>query len=328
MSNQIRIGVVGYGNLGRSVEHAVAQNDDMTLVGIFTRRDPASITTVDPAVPVHPFDEVDAFGDQIDVMVLCSGSNDDLPEQGPRMAARFNTVDSYDNHAQIPEYFATVDEAARASGHLSLIATGWDPGLFSVHRMLGEAILPQGSTYTFWGRGLSQGHSAALRGVPGVADAVQYTIPSEEAIARARSGERPRLETSESHTRECYVVLKDGADPAEVEEAIVTMPHYFAPYDTTVHFITAEQLARDHTGMPHGGFVIRSGRTGDGTDQTVELHLALESNPGFTGAVLVAHARAVHRLARRGEVGARTIYDIPLGLLSPRTPEQLRAELL
>jgi diaminopimelate dehydrogenase len=300
----------------------------MELVGIFTRRDPAGITPVRPEAPVYALDEIERFRDRIDVLILCGGSRDDLPEQGPALAALFNTVDSCDTHARIPEYFAAVDAAARAGERLAIISVGWDPGLFSLSRLLGEAILPEGETYTFWGKGLSQGHSDAVRRVPGVRAAVQYTIPSAEAIERVRSGSRPRLSTREKHTRECYVVLGEGADATAVEEAIVTMPDYFVDYDTTVHFISEEALRREHSAMPHGGFVIRSGETGAGSRQVLEHSLRLESNPEFTASVLVAYARAAARLHRGGERGARTVLDIAPGLLSPKDPAQLRKELL
>ena len=328
MTHRIRIGIVGYGNLGRGVETAVALSADLELVGVFSRRDPASVETVSPDTPVFALSDIDSFADRVDVLVLCGGSKSDLPEQTPELAARFTVVDSFDTHARIPEHFAAVDQAATAGGTVAVISTGWDPGLFSLNRLFGEAILPQGSTYTFWGRGLSQGHSDALRRVPGVAGAVQYTLPSDEAIERVRAGENPELTTREKHDRECFVVLEDGADEAAVREAIVTMPDYFEPYDTTVHFITAKELARDHAGMPHGGFVIRSGESSPGTSQTIEYRLALDSNPEFTSSVLVAYARAAARLAAAGERGARTPFDIAPGLLSPKSAEQLRAELL
>jgi diaminopimelate dehydrogenase len=328
MSERIRIGIAGYGNLGRGAELALERSPDMELVGIFTRRDPAGITPVRPEVPVYALDEIERFRDRIDVLILCGGSSDDLPEQGPALAALFNTVDSFDTHARIPEYFAAVDAAARAGERLAIISVGWDPGLFSLSRLLGEAILPEGETYTFWGKGLSQGHSDAVRRVPGVRAAVQYTIPSAEAIERVRSGSRPRLSTREKHTRECYVVLGEGADATAVEEAIVTMPDYFVDYDTTVHFISEEALRREHSAMPHGGFVIRSGETGAGSRQVLEHSLRLESNPEFTASVLVAYARAAARLHRGGERGARTVLDIAPGLLSPKDPAQLRKELL
>lgn len=328
MNAQLRIGIVGYGNLGRGVERSIALNPDMRLVGVFTRRDPDSVRTVDPAVPVRGVDELDAMQDEIDVLVLCGGSKSDLPEQTPQLACRFSVVDSFDTHARIPEHFAAVDAAARAAGTTAVISTGWDPGLFSLQRLYGEAILPQGETYTFWGRGLSQGHSDAIRRVPGVAAGVQYTIPSDDAVARVRAGERPELGTRDKHTRECVVVLADGADPDAVREAIVSMPDYFEPYDTTVRFVSAEELARDHAGAPHGGFVIRSGTTSDASSQTMEFRLALESNPEFTASVLVAYARAAARLHASGDHGAKTPFDIAPGLLSPKTAEQLRAELL
>ncbi len=328
MGNTIRIGIAGYGNLGRGVEAALAHNPDMQLVAVFTRRDPASLALQDRAVPVHPLERVGEFTEAIDVMILCGGSKTDLPGQGPALAGLFNTVDSFDTHARIPEYFAAVDAAAERGRNVALISVGWDPGLFSIERLLGEAILPQGATYTFWGKGLSQGHSDAVRRLPGVAGAVQYTIPSPAAIERARSGSQPVLATREKHTRECYVVLAEGADAAGVERAIVTMPDYFADYDTTVHFISAGQLQREHGAMPHGGFVIRSGHTGGGATQAMEFSLRLESNPEFTASVLVAYARAAHRLARRGETGARSVLDVAPGLLSPKDPARLRQELL
>lgn len=322
----IRIGIVGYGNLGRGVETAIRLQSDMELVGVFTRRDPAQVATGGAAV--FALDSLADRRDGIDVLVLCGGSKSDLPEQTPELAAQFTVVDSYDNHGQIPQHFAAVDAAARAAGTTAVISTGWDPGLFSINRLYGEAILAQGETYTFWGRGLSQGHSDALRRVPGVAGAVQYTIPAEHAIERVRAGEQPELTTREKHDRQCFVVLEDGADAEQVREAIVTMPDYFAPYDTTVTFITAEELARDHTGMPHGGFVIRSGASSSGTTQTIEYRLQLDSNPEFTASVLVAYARAAARLAAAGDHGAKTPFDIAPGLLSPKSAAELRAELL
>ena len=323
-----RLGIVGYGNLGRGVELAVSLQEDMELVGVFTRRDPSTLTTALEDTAVRPMDELESMTGEIDVLVLCGGSKSDLPEQTPQLAARFTVVDSFDTHARIPEHYAAVDTAAREAGTTALISTGWDPGLFSINRLFGESILASGATYTFWGRGLSQGHSDALRRVDGVAGAVQYTIPSEDAIARVRAGERPALTTREKHVRECYVVLEEGADADVVREAIVTMPHYFEPYDTTVHVISAEELARDHRGMPHGGFVIRSGESSPGTAQMIEYRLQEESNPEFTASVLVAYARAAARLAASGEHGARTPFDVAPGLLSPKSPEQLRAELL
>ncbi|WP_195706681.1 diaminopimelate dehydrogenase [Paramicrobacterium fandaimingii] len=327
-SKPIRIGIAGYGNLGRGVEAAIAKNDDMSLVGIFTRRPPASIAPVDQATSVFAIDALSDHESAIDVLILCGGSKSDLPAQGPELAGRFNTVDSFDTHARIPEYFASVDAAATHAQKTALISTGWDPGVFSLNRLFGEALLPDGDTYTFWGRGLSQGHSDAVRRVPGVADAVQYTLPSRDAVDAVRSGVRPTLTTRQKHTRECFVVLEDGASAETVRQEIVTMPHYFAEYETTVTFITADELARDHSTMPHGGFVLRSGSTGEGHSQVIEYSLALESNPEFTASVLVAYSRAVHRMSQRKQFGAITVLDVPPGLLSPKAPSQLRAELL
>lgn len=323
----IRVGIIGYGNLGRGVELALAANPDMALAGVFTRRDPAALRTVS-GVAAHPLAALPEHRDAIDIAVLCGGSKTDLPEQGPRLAAMVNTVDSFDTHAKIGDYFAAVDAAARQAGTTALISTGWDPGLFSIMRLMNGAILPEGETYTFWGSGVSQGHSDAIRRIDGVADAVQYTIPIDDAVAAVRSGRRPQLATREKHRRDCYVVAADGADTAAIERAIVTMPDYFADYHTTVHFVTADQLADQHGGMPHGGFVMRSGATGAGHEQLMEFRLRLASNPEFTASVLVAYARAVHRLAQRGEHGAKTVFDIPPALLSPLAPEQLRATLL
>ncbi|GAA3966136.1 diaminopimelate dehydrogenase [Gordonia caeni] len=328
MSTQIRIGIVGYGNLGRGVETAIALNPDMELVGVFTRRAPASVEPVGAATQVFPMSALDTDRDDIDVLILCGGSRSDLPEQSPAQAARYSIVDSYDNHARIPDHFAAVDAAARAAGTTAVISTGWDPGLFSLNRVFGEAILAEGSTYTFWGRGLSQGHSDALRRVPGVAAGVQYTLPSEPSIERIRAGATPELSTRERHTRECYVVLAEGADAETVRADIVNMPDYFEPFDTTVHFISEHELASDHRGMPHGGFVIRSGTTSDGTAQVIEYSLALDSNPEFTASVLVAYARAAARMNRAGDVGAKTVYDVAPGLLSPLSAEELRAGYL
>lgn len=328
MDAPIRIGIVGYGNLGRGVEVAIGQNADMQIAGVFSRRDPASVSTLGSGTPVFPLSDLFEDRDDIDVLVLCGGSRDDLPQQSPDLAARYSIVDSYDNHAHIPAHFDAVDSAARAAGTTAIISTGWDPGVFSLNRLFGEAILPQGSTYTFWGRGLSQGHSDALRRVQGVADGVQYTIPSDDAIARVRAGENPELSTRERHTRECFVVLAEGADAEAVRQEIVTMPDYFAPYDTSVHFISAEELARDHQGMPHGGFVIRSGKSSEASNQVIEYRLELESNPEFTASVLVAYARAAARLHRAADHGAKTVLDVAPGLLSPRSPSELRAALL
>lgn len=328
MNDTIRIGIVGYGNLGRGVEAAMQHAPDMHLAGIYTRRDSTQLQRVPNQTPVYSMAALDDQGDAIDVLILCGGSKSDLPAQGPALAARFSTVDSYDTHARIPEYFAAMDAAARQGGHTAVISAGWDPGLFSMHRLLGEAILPEGSSYTFWGKGLSQGHSEAVRRVPGVEAAVQYTLPSSDAIARVRTGKQPELSTREKHRRECFVVLSPGADAQAVRQAIVTMPDYFADYDTAVHFISATELARNHSAMPHGGLTLRSGRTGTKHAQVMEFGLRLDSNPEFTASVLVTYARAAHRLQLRGESGARTPFDIAPGLLSPKSPEALRAELL
>lgn len=328
MSDKIRIGIAGYGNLGRGVEAALAQHTDMELVGVFTRRNPAELRLLSDGTPVYRINSVATFTETIDVLILCGGSKNDLPEQGPELSALFNTVDSFDTHARIPDYFAAMDRAAQQGGHIALISVGWDPGLFSINRLYGEAVLPDGANYSFWGPGLSQGHSDALRRVPGVQGAVQYTIPSPEAMERVRSGSRPALTTREKHTRSCYVVLEAGADAATVEHAIVTMPDYFADYDTTVNFISAEELQRDHAAMPHGGCVIRGGTTGKGTRQMMEFSLQLDSNPEFTASVLVAYARAAFRLNQQGDVGAKTVFDIPPGLLSPKSAAELRRELL
>ncbi len=328
MGQPIRIGIAGHGNLGRGVEAAIARNPDMELVGIYTRRAPGQVQPVTPGAPVFGMDALAQHTDRIDVLILCGGSKEDLPQQGPEMAALFNTVDSFDTHARIPEYFAAVDAPARANGKTALISAGWDPGMFSINRVIGEALLPEGATYTFWGKGLSQGHSDAIRRVPGVAGGVQYTLPVEEAVERVRSGERPKLATREKHRRDCYVVLAEGADAEAVRQAIVTMPHYFDEYDTTVNFISAEELRRDHAAMPHGGFVIRSGNTSAENTQVIEYGLKLGSNPEFTSSVLVAYARAVHRMHQQGDVGAKTVFDVAPGLLSPKSAEQLRAEQL
>jgi len=328
MSKQIRVGIAGYGNLGRGVEAAIGKNPDMTLVGIFTRRAPADLLALSPQTPVYAMDALADFQHAIDVLILCGGSKDDLPAQGPRLAAMFNTVDSFDTHARIPEYFAAMDKPAQANGKTALISIGWDPGMFSINRLYGEALLPDGVTYTFWGKGLSQGHSDAVRRVPGVKAGVQYTLPSPEAIERVRSGARPELSTREKHTRECFVVLAEGADAATVERAIISMPNYFADYDTRVNFISEDELRRDHQRMPHGGFVIRSGNTSELHAQVIEYSLQLESNPEFTASVLVAYARAAYRLNRQGQFGAKTAFDVAPGLLSIKSAAELREQLL
>lgn len=326
--NTINIAIAGHGNLGRGVEASLAHNPDMRLVGIFTRRPAEQISPLHPGTSVYPMQALADHAGQIDVLILCGGSKEDLPEQGPAMAALFNTVDSFDTHARIPAYFAAVDAPAKAHRKTALISAGWDPGMFSVNRVMSEALLPDGATYTFWGRGLSQGHSDAVRRLPGVAAGVQYTVPVQDAVDQVRSGRRPELTTRQKHTRECYVVLQDGADGEAVRRSIVTMPHYFEDYDTTVHFIDAAELARDHVAMPHGGFVIRSGTTAQGHTQVIEYGLTLASNPEFTASVLVAYARAVHRMHQLGQYGAKTVFDVPPGLLSPKSAEQLRAEQL
>ncbi len=328
MRQIIRIGIAGHGNLGRGVEAALLKNPDMELAGIYTRRSPAQLEPLRAGTAVHAMEALPGHADRIDVLILCGGSKEDLPRQGPELAARFNTVDSFDTHARIPEYFAAVDAPARANGKTALISAGWDPGVFSVNRVLGEALLPDGATYTFWGKGLSQGHSDAIRRVPGVAAAAQYTVPVPQAVEQVRSGLRPVLGTRQKHTREAFVVLQPGADADAVRQAIVTMPHYFDEYDTTVYFISAEELQREHRAMPHGGSVIRSGTTSVGNTQVIEYGLKLDSNPEFTASVLVACARAVHRLHQAGQFGARTLLDIAPALLSPKTAEQLRAESL
>ncbi len=328
MTTPIRIGIAGYGNLGRGVEAAISKNEDMTLVGVFSRRDPSTVDTLNPNTAVFAIDSLISFQEKIDVLILCGGSKEDLPVQGPEFAAMFNTVDSFDTHARIPEYFDTVDAPAKANNKTALISIGWDPGMFSINRLMGEALLPDGETYTFWGKGLSQGHSDAVRRVDGVKAGVQYTIPSTDAIAKVRSGSRPTLATKEKHVRECYIVLEEGADQKLVEKTIKTMPNYFSDYDTTVNFISEETLRAEHSRMPHGGFVIRSGTSSDGINQVVEYSLKLESNPEFTASVLVAYARACHRLSQQGQFGCKTAFDVAPGLLSPKSAAQLRKELL
>lgn len=327
MNTIIKVGISGYGNLGKGVHQAIAQNPDMELVAIFTRRDPQQLETP-PGVHFEHISAADQYIGRIDVMILCGGSATDLPEQTPQLAAMFNTVDSFDTHAKIPEFFQSVHQAALAGGRLSVISTGWDPGLFSMNRLLMEAVLPEGQEYTFWGPGVSQGHSDAIRRVPGVQAGVQYTVPVQAVIDGIRAGETPKLETREKHRRECFVVAEENADREQIRETIVNMPNYFADYDTTVTFITQEQLKAEHSGMPHGGFVIRSGVSGNGSKQIAEFGLKLESNPEFTASVLVAYARAAFRLSQEGQRGAKTVFDIPLGHLSPKSAEELRRELL
>lgn len=326
---KIRIAIAGYGNLGRGVEAAVKNSTDMELVAVFSRRDPAGVKT-QTGVPVYSMEKAVEMRDQIDVMILCGGSANDLPKQTPALAEYFNVIDSFDTHAKIPEHFAAVDAACQKSGKIGVISVGWDPGMFSLNRAYGQAVLPQGADYTFWGKGVSQGHSDAIRRIEGVLDARQYTIPVEAALERVRSGENPTLATREKHTRECFVVAEQGADLAAIEQAIVTMPNYFADYDTTVHFITQEELDRDHRGIPHGGMVFRSGTTGlaHQNHHVIEYRLQLDSNPEFTSSVLVAYARAAYRLSQKGEKGCKTVLDIAPALLHPQPAEELRRILL
>ena len=325
----MKIAIYGYGNLGRGVECAVKYSPDTTLVGIFTRREPGSVKAL-TSVPVYSQERLSEFKDEIDVLVLCGGSATDLPKMTPELSRDFNVIDSFDTHAKIPEHFAAVDRAAKESGHLCLISAGWDPGLFSVARLYASAALPSGRDYTFWGRGISQGHSDAIRRIEGVLDARQYTVPVPEAISAVREGGCPELTTGEKHLRQCYVVAREGADKGLIEQTIKTMPNYFADYETTVTFVTEEELRRDHAGMPHGGSVIRNGVTGiDGENRhTVEFSLKLDSNPEFTGSVLLAYARAIDRMAKRGEVGCKTVFDVAPGDLSPMSAEELRAHML
>ena len=325
----MKIGIYGYGNLGRGVELAVRQNADMELAGVFTRRDPASVKTI-TGVPVYAAADVNRFENEIDVMIICGGSASDLPEMTPALAKHFNVIDSFDTHARIPEHFANVDAAAAGSGHIALISAGWDPGLFSLARLLMNSVLPDGKDYTFWGRGVSQGHSDAIRRIPGVKDARQYTVPVEDALRRVRNGENPDLTTRQKHTRECYVVAEEGADKALIEKQIKEMPNYFADYDTTVTFISAEEMKLNHSELPHGGQVIRCGATGkDGAHKHVmEFSLKLDSNPEFTASVLVACARAVVRMNSRQIFGCKTLFDVPPADLSPIDPAEMRKKLL
>lgn len=325
-----RIGILGYGNLGRGVECAIRQNEDMELVVVFTRRDPATVSILTETATVANVADVANWQDKIDVMILCGGSATDLPEQTPEYAKYFNVIDSFDTHARIPEHFANVDAAAKASNHVGIISVGWDPGMFSLNRLYGNALLPEGSDYTFWGKGVSQGHSDALRRIEGVKNAKQYTIPVESALEAVRSGNNPQFTTREKHTRECFVVLEEGADAVRVEEEIKTMPNYFADYDTTVHFISEEELLNNHSGIPHGGFVLRSGVTGWNKENKhlIEYSLKLDSNPEFTSSVLVAYARAAHRLAKEGQCGCKTVFDIAPAYLSAKSGDELRASML
>ena len=326
----IKIGIIGYGNLGRGVECTIRQNPDMELVAVFTRRDPESLKISTETAKVESAEKIADWLGKIDVMVVCGGSATDLPKQTPEYAKYFNVVDSFDTHAKIPEHFANVDKAAKESGKIGIISVGWDPGMFSLNRMYAGAILTDGADYTFWGRGVSQGHSDAIRRIEGVKDARQYTVPVEDALNAVRSGENPELTTRQKHTRECYVVAEEGADKARIEHEIKTMPNYFADYDTTVHFISEEELQRDHAGIPHGGVVIRTGKTGlNGENKhIIEYHLKLDSNPEFTSSVLVAYARAAYRMNQEGASGCKTVFDIAPAYLSSKSGEELRKTLL
>lgn len=326
----IKIGILGYGNLGKGVECAVKHNPDMELAAVFTRRDKESLNILTPGVKVCSVQEAESMKDEIDVMILCGGSATDLPVQTPEFAKCFNVVDSFDTHARIPEHFEAVDAAAKEGGHVGIISVGWDPGMFSLNRLYSNAVLPEGNDYTFWGRGVSQGHSDAIRRIEGVKDARQYTVPVEAALRAVRDGENPELTTRQKHTRECFVVAEEGADLKRIEEEIVTMPNYFADYDTKVRFISEEELMRDHKGIPHGGFVIRTGKTGWENEHShvIEYSLKLDSNPEFTASVIVAYARAAYRLSKEGAAGCKTVFDIAPAYLSPLSGEELRKHLL
>ena len=326
----IKIGILGYGNLGKGVECAIRQNDDMELAAVFTRRDPATVKILTEGAAVCRVEDAEEWKEKIDVMILCGGSATDLPEQTPKYAKLFNVIDSFDTHARIPEHFGNVDAAAKEGGNVGIISVGWDPGMFSLNRLYANAILPDGKDYTFWGKGVSQGHSDAIRRVEGVKDGKQYTIPVEAALEAVRNGENPELTTRQKHTRECFVVLEEGADAAKVEEEIKTMPNYFSDYDTTVHFISEEELKANHSGIPHGGFVLRSGKTGWNQENShlIEYSLKLDSNPEFTSSVLIAYARAAYRLAKEGQSGCKTVFDIAPAYLSAKSGEELRKNLL
>lgn len=327
---EMKIGIIGYGNLGRGIECAVKQNEDMELAAVFTRRNPADVKILTEGVPVYSVDEIEKMQGKLDVVILCGGSATDLPKQTPVYAKYFNVVDSFDTHAKIPEHFDRVDAAAKEGGHVALISCGWDPGMFSLNRLYANAILPEGNDYTFWGKGVSQGHSDAIRRVEGVKDGKQYTIPVEEALQQVRSGSNPELTTRQKHIRECFVVAEEGADREKIEKTIQEMPNYFADYDTTVHFISEEELKRDHSGIPHGGFVFRTGATGWNKEHqhVIEYSLKLDSNPEFTASVLLAYARAVNRLQKEGQTGCKTVFDIAPAYLSPKSGEELRKHLL
>ena len=326
----MKVGILGYGNLGRGVECAMKQNDDITLSAVFSRRDPASVKILTEGVPVYNVKDIEAHKEEIDVLIICGGSATDLPKQTPEYAKYFNVIDSFDTHAKIPEHFTAVDAAAKESGHTALISAGWDPGMFSLNRLYANCILPEGNDYTFWGKGVSQGHSDAIRRIEGVKNAKQYTIPVDNALKAVRGGENPELTTRQKHTRECFVVAEEGADLARIENEIKTMPNYFADYDTTVHFISEEELQKNHSGIPHGGFVFRSGVTGweKENNHIIEYSLKLDSNPEFTASVIIAYARAIDRLHKEGVTGCKTVFDIAPAYLSPLSGEELRAHLL
>lgn len=329
MTEKIRVAIAGYGNIGRGVELSISQNSDMKLVGVFTRRSPETVKVLTEGVKVYHIDDVPSMKNDIDVMILCGGSATDLPVMGPKFAEMFNTIDSFDTHAKIPMYFESVNKAATENNHISIISVGWDPGLFSLNRIYGEAVLPTGSTYTFWGKGVSQGHSDAIRRIKGVKDAIQYTIPVEDAVDAVRNGSEPSLTTRQKHTRECFVVTENGADNSAIETEIKNMPNYFDEYDTTVHFITEEELKSNHSKMPHGGFVFRSGKTNNGeNNHIIEYSLNLDSNPEFTSSVLVCYARAAYKMSKLGDKGAKTVFDVAPGLLSSKTAEELRKGIL
>ena len=326
----IKIGILGYGNLGKGVECAIKHNPDMELKAVFTRRDPSSLSILTEGAKVYSVADAPAMKDEIDVLIICGGSATDLPKQTPEMAKYFNVIDSFDTHAKIPEHFEAVDKAAKESGHIGLISVGWDPGMFSLNRLYANAVLPGGKDYTFWGKGVSQGHSDAIRRIAGVKDARQYTIPVDSALEAVRSGSEPELTTRQKHTRECFVVAEEGADLKKIEEEIVTMPNYFADYDTTVHFISEEELLRDHAGIPHGGFVIRTGKTGWNNENShvIEYSLKLDSNPEFTSSILAAYARAAYRLSKEGQTGCKTVFDIAPAYLSAEDGAYLRKHML
>lgn len=329
----MKIGILGYGNLGRGVECAIKNNSDMELTAVFTRRDPSTVKLLTSGVPVYNVSEAEKHKDEVDVLILCGGSATDLPEQTPEFAKYFNVIDSFDTHARIPEHFSNVEKAAKDNGHIALISCGWDPGMFSIARLYGNCILPDGSDYTFWGKGVSQGHSDAIRRIKGVKNAKQYTIPVESALKSVRAGENPTLTTRQKHTRECFVVAEDGAtseDLARIEKEIKEMPNYFADYDTTVHFISEEELNRDHSGIPHGGFVFRTGKTGWDKEfnNVIEYSLKLDSNPAFTSSVIVAYARAIYKMHKEGQTGCKTVFDVAPAYLSPLSGEEIRAHLL